>query len=1097
MRRFTHSVALWLVVVLTAVGAVAAPTPSAQAAPVRGRHTSLAVGDGFACTLTPAGTVRCAGANAEGQLGVGSTTATERDVTVAGLSGVVSIDAGVAFTCALRANGSVVCWGANADGQLGIGTTIPTAVPTPVPGITTAVSIAAGDTHACAALADGTVACWGANVAGAVTTDPVGNVTAPQTVAGVSDAVEVSAGSAESCALRSDGTIVCWGGNFGLDAPSAPGGGPNQAPFVLAYSDAVHVAAGGWTVCAIDSTGTARCSGIMTALGGGVPAVPALSDVVDISVSQSHICLVRQTGEANCAGQAPGLDLGDGLNVSSSDVWRIVRQRPGVSARAVDIGPTGSRCLQMSDGQPDCWGALRTDTDASVPLPVRGVGGVATSLSSGHYGVCARLADGRQSCWGLASPAPTTSFYWGPGAADVPTLLDLGALTGIEFHSWIYCGSDGTTPKCGGEGGSPQPLADVATATDVAVGLNFQCFVTGGTVRCGGWETSGELGDGPAASNNSWAIDGTVATSITDAVQIAAGHSHACAVRTGGTVSCWGQLGSSSARRSVESPEPVAGLTGISQLVAETNQTCALGTDHSVRCWGEGPVADSDTPVTVTGLGDAVELSLGDELCGRDAAGTVRCTESHPDFTGATDLTATGSSTCAVVAGTVYCWSTDATNLFSTGRSYRVPGALFASPPPAPVVTPPGPATPDRSAQPLATPGRLLDTRTGGTTIDGAYQGTGRLAAGGVLRLPVGGRAGVSSPATAAVLNVTVVDPADAGYITVFPCPSHPATAADVPTASSGNFAAGDVNPASVYAGLAADGTVCIYSTAATDLLVDTNAFFAGAQGLAVLAAPARLLETRPGAAPTLDGQSSNTGRVAAGSTTKVHVADRLGVAADATLVALNVTAVAPASDGYVTVYPCTAGRPDASNVNYHRGQVVPNTVLARVDEHGDVCLYTDQEVDLLVDATGAFRDTQLVTPLTAPARFLDTRTHANPTFDGVGYGAGTVAAYSVTRLGVAGRGGIPTNARAAVLNVTAVDPGGAGYISVYPCGQQPPNVSSLNIRPFDAAVAASGTVANHVTVGIGTAGEVCLMSTAATDLLVDVSGWLPAVVVG
>src|SRR4051794_22474552 len=86
---------------------------------------------------------------------------------------------------------------------------------------------------------------------------------------------------------------------------------------------------------------------------------------------------------------------------------------------------------------------------------------------------------------------------------------------------------------------------------------------------------------------------------------------------------------------------------------------------------------------------------------------------------------------------------------------------------------------------PLTTPARLLDTRPGGTTIDGAVAGGGMRPNGSVQVLQVAGRAGVPTGAASVVLNVTVDQPQLAGFITVYPC------GGAIPTASNVNYIAG------------------------------------------------------------------------------------------------------------------------------------------------------------------------------------------------------------------------------------------------------------------------------------------------------------------
>jgi len=70
--------------------------------------------------------------------------------------------------------------------------------------------------------------------------------------------------------------------------------------------------------------------------------------------------------------------------------------------------------------------------------------------------------------------------------------------------------------------------------------------------------------------------------------------------------------------------------------------------------------------------------------------------------------------------------------------------------------------------------------------------------------------------------------------------------------------------------------------------------------------------------------------------------------------VSLNVTAVNPDGDGFVTAYPCDS-RPNAANVNYLAHQVVPNAVIAPVSADGYVCFYSYAPVDLVVDINGWF----------------------------------------------------------------------------------------------------------------------------------------------
>ena len=146
--------------------------------------------------------------------------------------------------------------------------------------------------------------------------------------------------------------------------------------------------------------------------------------------------------------------------------------------------------------------------------------------------------------------------------------------------------------------------------------------------------------------------------------------------------------------------------------------------------------------------------------------------------------------------------------------------------------------------------------------------------------------------------------------------------------------------------------------------LTATNAFGQAMQAfkLAVAAdfmslislTPARLADTRQ-LENTVDGLYAGTGARSAGSTLELLVAGRGGVPSDASAVALNVTVVQPAGSGFVTVYPCGAQRPLASNLNFTSSAVVPNAVIAQVGAGGNVCLFVSDNTQLVVDVTGYF----------------------------------------------------------------------------------------------------------------------------------------------
>lgn len=374
-------------------------------------------------------------------------------------------------------------------------------------------------------------------------------------------------------------------------------------------------------------------------------------------------------------------------------------------------------------------------------------------------------------------------------------------------------------------------------------------------------------------------------------------------------------------------------------------------------------------------------------------------------------------------------------------------------------------------------PARLADTRAGAKTVDGANAGTGRVTQGSTLELVVAGRGGVAATARAVALNVTAVDGGADGFVTVFPCGS------PRPTASNLNFASAGVVPNAVIVKVGDGGRVCLFVSQATDLVVDVNGWFPDLSRYHALN-PARVLETRAGLT-TADGQQQGGGPNAGGSVLELQVAGRVGVpgGTGASAVALNVTALGAALAGFVTVFPCGSGRPTASSLNVAPGAVVANLVVASLGVGGKVCIFTQTTMELVVDVNGWFPTGSSFTSL-VPARLLETRSGLS-TIDGEANGLGLRDKGGVTVLQVTGRGGVPAGAATVVLNVTAIDPQAGAFVTVYPCGIEPPLASNVNVVPGQ-------TVPNAVIVRLGGGGLVCLFTSQQMHLVVDVVGHLP-----
>jgi Repeat of unknown function (DUF5650) len=374
------------------------------------------------------------------------------------------------------------------------------------------------------------------------------------------------------------------------------------------------------------------------------------------------------------------------------------------------------------------------------------------------------------------------------------------------------------------------------------------------------------------------------------------------------------------------------------------------------------------------------------------------------------------------------------------------------------------------------TPGRLVDTRGSGSTVDGQFAGGGKRAAGSVLELPVAGRGGVPANALSVGLNVTAVGPDASGFLTVFPC------GVGQPNASNVNFKAGQDVANAVVTAVGAGGRVCVATSAVTDLIVDVNGAFPVDTTIST-ATPARVHDSRVAGA-TVDGVERGGGRVAAGSTTTVRVAGRAGVPTDARAAIVNVTADATDAAGFVTVFPCGTPRPTASNLNYPTGGTVAGLSVAKLGADGTICVFTSAAMELIVDVTGYVPS--ITTYLGRdPSRFLDTRS-AGATVDGQSVGAGVRPPDSTVEFVVPGRAGLSGSTKTAVLNVTSTGSQAAGFLTVYPCGTARPTASNVNYQ-------AGTDRANTVITAIGAGGKVCVYTSSPTHIIADLNGTLNA----
>jgi hypothetical protein len=260
---------------------------------------------------------------------------------------------------------------------------------------------------------------------------------------------------------------------------------------------------------------------------------------------------------------------------------------------------------------------------------------------------------------------------------------------------------------------------------------------------------------------------------------------------------------------------------------------------------------------------------------------------------------------------------------------------------------------------PLASPARICDTRPGNpskldTSPDDQCNGVDNagetLGAGGSIGVQVTGDNGIPAHATAAVFNVTVANPAASGYLTVHQ------DGQPRPTASNVNYTKGQVTSNRVIVPLSNSGAIRVYSSASADVIVDVSGYYTAAGGsgseFSAEAAPVRVCDTRAASGGSPSNQCTGQ-TVASGGTLSVQVTGLASVPADATAVAVNLTAVDPSAPTYLTVFPGPT-KPFVSDLNPTPGSVSANMVVATVNSSGKIMIYNySGSVNVVVDVLG------------------------------------------------------------------------------------------------------------------------------------------------
>lgn len=377
----------------------------------------------------------------------------------------------------------------------------------------------------------------------------------------------------------------------------------------------------------------------------------------------------------------------------------------------------------------------------------------ATAFSAGDSGdahTCMIRSDGAVFCWGAntqgqlgnGSTTPSTQPKLAAALPSVTVLYPMSLDAGgnhtcvVDANGNAYCWGenfdgelgDGTnTSRAGVTNISTQRFATPAgtRVRATASGFKFVCaLLVDGRVACAGANTAGQLGNGTNTSSSTPVIVRMTGANadLDGVVQLAAGDTHACALRHDGQVYCWGAgmgngatVALNTARR-IDADAPTNSLWR--GIAAGSSFTCGIRADGTVACWGTnasgvlGSGASSAVPVNITlpDLGGAtidrvVALGAGvNHVCAirRLSSGELRCwgangsgqvgnnmmptNATHPVIVGLPSSVPAGSlpgtppsapqalavmggfqHTCAFTRDGVFCWGSDGNGELGNG----------------------------------------------------------------------------------------------------------------------------------------------------------------------------------------------------------------------------------------------------------------------------------------------------------------------------------------------------------------------------------------------------------------------------------------------
>lgn len=374
------------------------------------------------------------------------------------------------------------------DGGVPIDATMPVDATMPTDGGMTVVTppappplLYAGYQHTCA-VQTGQLRCWGDNARGQIGDGTIVDRPLPTIVSALSGTTLVATGSDHTCAYASAG-LHCWGENVAGQVGDGSAATSRTSPTAIAGLAPTSIAAARDHSCAVVGS-VVHCWGdnAVGQLGDGTttqrrapaPVIGLAATPAEIALRGRHTCARLGDGRVQCWGENAYGQLGNGASTSAPTP--APQLATGVAGAVEVVAGSSMTCARRGDGSVLCWGdgtfyQLGDGTTASreVAAPVAGLPPI-VELAAGLGHVCARSVDGEVLCWG--------------------------------HNEYGQSGQNPRATPTSNRVRVPTAVAGIAGATELAAGDWHTCARVAAGLRCWGWNSQGQLGDG--TTTESW-----------------------------------------------------------------------------------------------------------------------------------------------------------------------------------------------------------------------------------------------------------------------------------------------------------------------------------------------------------------------------------------------------------------------------------------------------------------------------------------------------------------------------------------------------------------------------------------------------------------